>query len=58
MARGIFVKPKIVSIKEEVMLLSEIYQKGAEILEGKKLGFNLRGVETEFVLRKWLFLTR
>ena len=33
------------------MLLSEIYQKGAEILEGKKLGFNLRGVETEFVLR-------
>ena len=33
------------------MTLSEIYQKGAEILEGKKLGFNLRGVETEFVLR-------
>jgi len=32
------------------MLLSEIYQKGAEILEGKKLGFILRGVETEFVL--------
>ena len=33
------------------MTLSEIYQKGAEILEGKRLGFMLRGVETEFVLR-------
>lgn len=33
------------------MLLNEIYQKGAEILEDKKLGFHLRGVETEYVLR-------
>jgi len=33
------------------MTLSEIYQKGAEILESKKLGINLRGVETEFVLK-------
>ena len=33
------------------MKLSEIYQKGAEILESKKLGVNLRGVETEFVMR-------
>lgn len=33
------------------MELSEIYQKGAEILESTKLGFMLRGVETEFVLR-------
>jgi len=31
--------------------LSEIYQKGAELLESKNLGFNLKGVETEFVLR-------
>jgi len=33
------------------MTLSEIYQKGAEILESKPLALNLRGVETEFVLR-------
>ena len=33
------------------MTLSEIYQKGAEILESKKLGLNLRGVETEYVLK-------
>lgn len=33
------------------MELSEIYRKGAEILESTKLGFMLRGVETEFVLR-------
>jgi len=33
------------------MALSEIYQKGAEILESKKLGINLRGVETEFVMK-------
>jgi len=33
------------------MTLSEIYQKGAEILASKKLGLNLRGVETEFVLK-------
>ena len=33
------------------MTLSEIYQRGAEILEGKKLGINLRGVETEYVMR-------
>ncbi len=33
------------------MTLSEIYQKGAELLESKNLGFNLKGVETEFVLR-------
>ena len=33
------------------MKLSEIYQKGAEILESKKLGINLRGVETEFVMK-------
>ncbi|MFC1977345.1 alpha-hydroxy-acid oxidizing protein [Chloroflexota bacterium] len=33
------------------MTLSEIYQNGAEILESTKLGFMLRGVETEFVLR-------
>ncbi len=47
------------------MKLSEIYQKGAEILETKKLGFLLRGVETEFVLKnneeifkKYKFLQR
>ncbi len=39
------------SIREEAMTLSEIYQKGAEILESKKLGLNLRGVETEYVLK-------
>ena len=33
------------------MTLSEIYQKGADILESKRLGFMLRGVETEYVLR-------
>lgn len=33
------------------MRLSEIYQKGSEILESTKLSFMLRGVETEFVLR-------
>ena len=33
------------------MKLSEIYQKGTEILENKKLGINLRGVETEFVMK-------
>ena len=33
------------------MTLSDIYQKGAEILESKKLGLNLRGVETEYVLK-------
>jgi len=33
------------------MKLSEIYQKGTEILESKKLGINLRGVETEFVMK-------
>lgn len=33
------------------MKLSEIYQKGAEILESKKLGLHLRGVETEFVMK-------
>ena len=33
------------------MRLTEIYQKGAEILESKKLSFMLRGVETEYVLR-------
>jgi 4-hydroxymandelate oxidase len=38
-------------MKKEVMSLSEIYQKGAEGLESKNLGFNLKGVETEFVLR-------
>jgi len=32
-------------------MLSEIYQKGAELLESKNLGFYLKGVETEFVLR-------
>lgn len=47
------------------MTLSEIYQKGAQILESKKLGFNLRGVETEFVMKhneeiftRYLFLQR
>ncbi|MBI4186565.1 MAG: alpha-hydroxy-acid oxidizing protein [Chloroflexi bacterium] len=33
------------------MTLSEIYQKGAEILENKNLGFYLRGVETEYVMK-------
>ncbi len=33
------------------MTLSEIYQKGAHLLESKNLAFNLKGVETEFVLR-------
>jgi len=33
------------------MTLSEIYQKGAEVIESKKVGIGLRGVETEFVLR-------
>jgi len=33
------------------MTLSEIYQQGAQILESKKLGFNLKGVETEFVAK-------
>jgi isopentenyl diphosphate isomerase/L-lactate dehydrogenase-like FMN-dependent dehydrogenase len=33
------------------MTLSEIYQKGTQILESKKLGFNLKGVETEFVVK-------
>ncbi len=33
------------------MTLGEIYQKGVEILDGKKLGFMLRGVETEYVMR-------
>ncbi|MFC1910020.1 alpha-hydroxy-acid oxidizing protein [Chloroflexota bacterium] len=32
------------------MSLSEIYQKGIELLENKNLGLYLRGVETEFVL--------
>jgi isopentenyl diphosphate isomerase/L-lactate dehydrogenase-like FMN-dependent dehydrogenase len=47
------------------MTLSEIYQKGAEILEGKKFGFVLRGVETEYVMkhneeifRRYRFLQR
>jgi 4-hydroxymandelate oxidase len=39
------------NMKEEVVTLSEIYQKGAELLESKNLGFNLKGVETGFVLR-------
>jgi len=33
------------------MTLSEIYQKGAEILESKKFGVFLRGAETEFVVK-------
>lgn len=33
------------------MTLSEIYQKGTQILESKNLGFNLKGVETEFVAK-------
>jgi len=33
------------------MTLSELYQKGAEIIESKKLGLNLKGVETEFVVK-------
>jgi isopentenyl diphosphate isomerase/L-lactate dehydrogenase-like FMN-dependent dehydrogenase len=33
------------------MTISEIYQKGAEILKGKKFGFVLRGVETEYVMK-------
>lgn len=33
------------------MKLGEIYERGAEILESKRLGFMLRGVETEYVLR-------
>lgn len=33
------------------MTLDEIYEKGQQILNSKALGFNLRGVETEFVLR-------
>ena len=33
------------------MTLSEIYRKGADLLESKNLAFNLKGVETEFVLK-------
>jgi len=33
------------------MTLGEIYRKGMEILEGKKFGFVLRGVETEYVIK-------
>lgn len=33
------------------MKLGEIYEKGAEILESKRLGFMLRAVETEYVLK-------
>ena len=33
------------------MNLSEIYQKGSEILSASKMGFNMWGVETEFVLK-------
>jgi len=32
------------------MTLSEIYQKGAEVLEAKNAAFNLRGIETEFMM--------
>jgi 4-hydroxymandelate oxidase len=37
--------------KGGIMTLGEIYQKGTKILESKKVGFNLRGVETEFVMK-------
>lgn len=47
------------------MKLSEIYQKGPEIIESKKVGIGLRGVETEFVvknndeiLKKYKFVQR
>lgn len=33
------------------MTLSEIYQKGAQILESKKINIHLKGVETEFVIK-------
>jgi len=33
------------------MTLSDVYERGAEILESKRLGFMLRGVETEYVMR-------
>ena len=36
---------------KEALTLGEIYQKGTQILESKNLGFNLKGVETEFVAK-------
>ena len=47
------------------MTLSEIYQKGARILESKKYGIFLKGVETEFgmkhneeIFKRYKFLRR